>query len=131
MYSGGVSIYKNIITLLIQFSLINVFFFIGLALQDVTNLPIPGSIIGLIVLFIALQTGIVKLHWIEKAGKWLLAELLLFFIPAAVGIIQYPDLAGWSGFQLLLIIFISTTLVMWVTGIVADQLAKRRKEETD
>ncbi|MYL34701.1 CidA/LrgA family holin-like protein [Pontibacillus yanchengensis] len=120
--------YKNIVTLLVQFILINVFFFIGLALQHLTNLPIPGSIIGLILLFLALKTGLVKLHWIEQAGKWLLAELLLFFIPAAVGIVQYPDLAGWNGFQLLLVIFISTILVMWVTGIVADQLAKRRRK---
>ncbi|MCD5322424.1 MULTISPECIES: CidA/LrgA family protein [Pontibacillus] len=115
--------------LVLQFLLINVFFFIGVAIQQLTQFPIPGSIFGLVFLFLALHFGLVKLEWVEEAGKWLLAELLLFFIPAAVGIVQYPEMAGWNGFQILLIILVSTILVMGITGFVADFLSKRRKED--
>ncbi|WP_308422091.1 CidA/LrgA family protein [Pontibacillus salipaludis] len=128
--SGGVSIYKTFLKLVLQFLLINVFFFLGVAVQQLTQFPIPGSIFGLLFLFIALYFGLIKLEWVEEAGKWLLAELLLFFIPAAVGIVQYPEMAGWNGFQILIIIMISTILVMGSTGIVADFLSKRRKEDS-
>ncbi|KGX91309.1 hypothetical protein N781_04380 [Pontibacillus halophilus JSM 076056 = DSM 19796] len=116
-------------TVALQFILINVFFGAGLVLQHLTHAPIPGSIFGLLLLFIALKWNVIKLQWVEEAGKWLLAELLLFFIPAAVGIVQYPDLAGWEGIRILLIIVVSTVSVMAVTGVVADRIAKRRKEE--
>ncbi|MEH7087197.1 CidA/LrgA family protein, partial [Neobacillus drentensis] len=45
------------------------------------HLPIPGSIIGMILIFILLQTGVMKLSWIERGSNWLLDEMLLFFIP--------------------------------------------------
>ncbi len=56
------------------------------------HLKVPGSILGLILLFILLQTKVIKLKWIEVGGNWLVAELLLFFIPSAVGVIQYKQL---------------------------------------
>lgn len=42
------------------------------------HLPVPGSILGMVVLFILLQTRVVKLRWIEVGAAWLLGELLLF-----------------------------------------------------
>lgn len=44
----------------------------------IITIPIPASMIGLIVLFITLKLKIVKIEWVEKGATWLLAELLLF-----------------------------------------------------
>jgi holin-like protein len=101
------------------------------ALTTILNIKIPGSIIGMILLFILLQTKVIKLSWIETGGSWLLAELLLFFVPSAVGIMQYQHLLMDNGLKILVIIISSSLIVMIGSGLLAEQLGKlgKRKEE--
>lgn len=87
--------------------------------------PIPGSILGFATLFLLLQCKVVKLHWISAGSDWLLANLLLWFIPAAVGIVQYGPLVRSDGAKLMLLIVTSITLVMGVTGLITDHIARR------
>ncbi|MCL6516110.1 MAG: CidA/LrgA family protein [Alicyclobacillus sp.] len=89
------------------------------------HLPIPGSILGCAVLFMLLATGVVKVSWVEAGADWLLAYLLLFFIPPAVGVMQYPSLFLRDGWRLLLVILASTILVMAVTGWTTDWISRR------
>lgn len=90
------------------------------------RLPIPGSILGIIVLFLLLQLRIIKLEWIDLGAKWLLAEMLLFFIPPVVGLMEYGELLRTSGLQLLAATTLSVALVMAGTGLLADRLAARK-----
>jgi holin-like protein len=53
---------------------------------DLINLPIPGSVLGMILLFVSLSMGIIKLNYIEKAAEFLIKHLALFFVPYAVGL---------------------------------------------
>jgi len=87
--------------------------------------PLPGSIIGFAILFALLQLKIVRLAWIERGANFLLAQLLLFFVPSAVGVVQYPRLVRAEGLQLYIIIALSTALVMTVTGLIAQRLTSR------
>jgi len=73
-------------------------------------------------LFLALKVKIVKLDWVEQGGKWLLAELLLFFVPSAVGIVNYKEILGWQGAETVVLIIFSTVLVMGTTAFVAEKL---------
>jgi len=83
--------------------------------------PIPGSILGFAVLFLLLQTRLLPLRWLERGANFLLAELLLFFVPSAVGVVQYPQFVRAHGWQVYAIIFISTITVMIVTGLLAER----------
>lgn len=96
--------------------------------QVAAHLPwvIPGNVIGLLIMLALLYTRIIRLEWVEAGANWLLAELLLFFIPSAVGIVQYQDLIVGSGVRILLVIGLSTAAVMACTGLVAEHLAQRR-----
>lgn len=76
------------------------------------HLPVPGSIIGAIILFALLKSGIVRLQWIERGANLLLAQMLLFFIPPCVGIIQYEDIVRTNGVTLLAAVMIGTIVVM-------------------
>lgn len=93
------------------------------------HLPIPGSILGIIVLFTLLKTNIIKLTWIEQGANWLLAELLLFFIPAAVGVMKYIPLLEHDGVRILIVVISSTVIVMVSSGLVASQIAKRKERK--
>lgn len=96
------------------------------ALMGWLHWPIPGSIVGMLLLFILLQTKIIRLSWIDIGASWLLAELLLFFIPSAVGVMDYLPLLEHEGMSILFIVLLGTFIVMAVTGLVATFISKRK-----
>ncbi|GGN93743.1 CidA/LrgA family protein [Saccharibacillus kuerlensis] len=94
------------------------------------HLPLPGSIVGILVLFLLLQFRVVKLEWIELGATWLLAELLLFFIPAAVGVMNYIPLLEQDGLRIFAVVLLSTLLVMTSSGLLARTLSRRKESRT-
>ena len=75
---------------------------------------IPGSIIGMILLFILLKAKVIKLESINEVSNFFLDNMAIFFIPAGV---------------LLITIFISTIIVMYVTGKLVDIMINKKSKE--
>ncbi|GIN20535.1 MAG TPA: CidA/LrgA family holin-like protein [Bacillus bacterium] len=121
---------KKLLIGMIQILILCIFTYIMGEIATFLHLKIPGSILGLVLLFILLQMKIVKLKWIEIGGNWLVAELLLFFIPSAVGIIQYKHLLLDNGLKIIAVIFISSTIVMVCSGLLAEKMAKRKEKQS-
>jgi holin-like protein len=119
----------KLIKIILQIAFIHLFLFLGMAIKSVVNGPIPASMIGLILLFLALKLKIIKLEWIEQGGKWLLAELLLFFVPSAVGIVNYKEVLGWQGVETVVLIIFSTIIVMGTTAFVSEKLYNRKRSD--
>lgn len=94
------------------------------------HLPVPGSILGLVLVFLLLQFKVIKVEWIDLGATWLLAEMLLFFIPPATGLVQFEDLLIQNGLSILLVIVSSTLIVMLFAGLLS-QLISRRKERNN
>lgn len=94
------------------------------------NIGIPGSILGIVVVFILLETKVLRLEWIELGANWLLAELLLFFIPAAVGIMKYFPMLEADGLQILAVVLFSTVIVMVSSGLTAGFISSRKERKT-
>ncbi|AZU62763.1 CidA/LrgA family protein [Neobacillus mesonae] len=113
--------------IIIQVLIIYVFLFLGAAVKEVVPLPIPASMFGLCLLFLALFLKIIKLEWVEKGANWLMAELLLFFIPSAVGIVNYDEIISLQGAEIVMLIGISTMIVVGMTAVIAE-IMMRRKE---
>ncbi|EJP26879.1 CidA/LrgA family protein [Streptococcus constellatus] len=61
---------------------------IGEGISYLFHLPIPGSIIGLIFLFLALQFKMLRLRHVSMVGNFLLANMTILFLPPAVGIMD-------------------------------------------
>ena len=93
------------------------------------HLRIPGTILGILFIFLLLHFNIIKLKWIELGAVWLLGELLLFFIPSAVGVIDYGTLLSQSGTSIVLVVLLSTFVVMLSTGIMTQMIAKRKERK--
>lgn len=102
---------------------------IGNFLQEVFHLLIPGSVIGMLLLFLLLKMGIIKIKWMEEGTSLLLRHLTLFFIPVTIGFMEYLELFRGKGIFLLLITVISTALVMGVGGAVSEQLAHGKETQ--
>ncbi|MFZ0444794.1 MAG: CidA/LrgA family protein [Bacillus sp. (in: firmicutes)] len=120
---------KKIITIILQILFIHIFLFLGSAVKAIVPIPIPAAMVGLLLLFLSLLLGIVKLEWVEQGGNWLLAELLLFFVPSAVGIVNYEEMLSWQGFISVLLIGLSTFIVIGSTAFIAEKLNNWKERE--
>ncbi|RLL42944.1 CidA/LrgA family holin-like protein [Oceanobacillus piezotolerans] len=103
------------------------FYQIGNWIQFIFNLLIPGSVIGMILLFLLLATNVIKVKWIEAGAAMMNKHLTLFFIPVTVGIMNYFDLFKGRGIILVLITIISTIIVMISSGLISQWLATRKE----
>lgn len=90
---------------------------------------IPGSIIGMILLFLMLQFKIIKLEGIEDLSNIFLDNMAIFFIPAGVSLINSLDIIANNMWVLVITILISTIVVMYFTGIVVEKMIKNKIKE--
>lgn len=116
-----------------QFMIILLVSFVGELLKYVIPLPVPASIYGLVILFILLESGILKLDAVKETSVFLIEIMPLMFIPAGVGLMEsWGDLNSML-VEVVVIILVSTVLVMGVSGKVTELVLKRsanRKGET-
>jgi len=92
-------------------------------------ITIPGSIIGMILLFLALQFKVIKLDNISYVGDLFLNNMAIFFVPAGVALIKSLDLISNNIFVLLMTIFFSTIAVMYSTAFVVQKMINRKTKE--
>ncbi|MFJ8261678.1 CidA/LrgA family protein [Rummeliibacillus sp. NPDC094406] len=89
---------------------------IGKWLMAILHIQFPGSIIGLVILFILLITKTIPESWIASGAEILLAYMTLFFIPVTVGIVNYSELLSWQGMAIIGIILVSTIVSIVASG---------------
>ena len=109
-----------------QFLYILSFSFIGEVLQKVIPLPIPAAIYGLVLLLIALSTGLLKVKQVEDAAGWLISIMPILYVPICVKILEYWGVISQNTGAIITITVVSTFLVFAVSGLVTQWLMKRR-----
>lgn len=90
-------------------------------------LPVPASIYGLILLFILLKSGAVKLGQVEHVGGLLLELMPLLLVPASVSFLTVLDTIQGMLLPVLVMGFIGTMAVMFAAGHAAQWMIRRRK----
>ena len=118
----------RIIRTIAQIAIIWVFYYIGVLIVEWTNIFIPPGIIGLVLLWALLMLNIINVKLIQEGASFLIAFLTLFFIPATVGVVEYPELLTRSGALLVLAVFVSTVIVIIVTGKVSQFIERKEQE---
>jgi holin-like protein len=82
--------------------------------------PIPGSLVGLFIVWILLNRKILPAAWVEHGADDLLQHLMLFFVPAMLALVDRPELLSMLGVKLLIAVLISTLAVMCGTACVVE-----------
>ena len=112
-----------------QIGVISTIAFIAELLHFILPLPIPASVYGMVILFLCLCIGIIKIEMVEDVADWILSIMPVFFIAPTVGLIEaFEDIKG-QVIPLVLICFISTVVVTSVTGVIAQGIIRLRKEK--
>lgn len=83
---------------------------------------IPGSVIGMVLLFFALHFNWIKLEQVDEVGTWLTDNMAIFFVPAGVGLMTNFDVLAESWFQLLIIMIVTTAIMMWFVGRIVQKM---------
>lgn len=112
----------------IQFLIISAFAFVGELLHWFIPLPIPASIYGIVLLFIALELKWVKVSDIREVSSFLIAVMPIMFIPAAAGLMESWGAVKSSVWEYALITIVSTFVVMGVSGAVTQFVIWRGKK---
>ncbi len=106
------------------------FYYAGVLLNHWLDIPLPGNVIGLVLLTAAMYLKLIKLEWVEKTGELMLRHMLLFFAPVVVGVMVFFPLIGRQWLPLGLGLIGSTLAVLLAAGATVQVLSNRREDES-
>ncbi len=112
-----------------QFLIILLVSFLGEVLRAYIPFPVPAGVYGIVILFVLLMTGIVKIASVRETASFLVSVMSVMFIPSAAGVMTLGEQAGKMILPIVLACTVLTFLVMGVSGKVADILIGRKKDE--
>ncbi|WP_156299410.1 CidA/LrgA family protein [Streptobacillus canis] len=108
-----------------QLAYILAFSYIGVSISKITNIPVPGSVIGLILFFMALQFKLIRLEKVEETSRFLTENLAVLFIPAGVAIMISFKYIKDSWMIILGICLITTIISLIFTGKLVQYLINK------
>lgn len=103
------------------FAIIVGFLYLGVLLHRV-GAPIPGGVLGLLLLFVAMSLGLVKLQWVEKTSSLLLRHMALMFVPLAVGLMEMGAVLAKQAVAIIGSLVVSLVVVLLTTGVLGHWL---------
>jgi holin-like protein len=106
------------------FTLLLVFQLIGEVLVLVTGLPVPGPVVGMLLLFVSLAVRGSAPQWLRESSQGLLAHLSLLFVPAGVGVLLHFQRLGAEWLPIVVALVASTVITIGVTALVMRALQK-------
>ncbi|SFS89239.1 CidA/LrgA family protein [Marininema halotolerans] len=98
----------------------------GCWIKDLLQIPIPGSLIGMILLLCLLLTGIIPERWFAIGSEWLLRWLPLFFLPSIAGVLGVLPFLKEQGWTLAGVVLVNTLFVMMISSLMSQRLLRRR-----
>ncbi|WP_064093408.1 CidA/LrgA family protein [Rossellomorea aquimaris] len=118
------------IRITVQIVILCFFYEIGKWCADFFQLPIPGSIIGMLLLFVLLQTGVVKERLFLEGASFFLKHFSFFFLPLSVSVMVLGPYILQYGWKLLIIIIISALGGFTATSLSAQGLINLKENKS-
>lgn len=112
-----------------QFLIIIIISFLGEILKYLIGIPIPASIYGMILMFLALAFKIIKVSQIKEVSAFLIEIMPIMFVPAGVGLIASWDALKPILLQIIVITVITTVLVMGIAGGVTQSIIRGERKK--
>lgn len=102
-------------------------YWLGNQIVQWAKIPVPGTVVGMILLFMLLSAGIVKLEHVQVATDFLLKHMLFFFVPIAVGLMNWGGLFWNNGLILATAIVFSALVPFFTVGHLGQKLSRSKK----
>ena len=115
--------------------IILLYLFIGEVAGYFTGGFMPGSVFGMIFLFISLKTGRVNADHVRKVATVLTKNMTMFFVPASIGLMASWDIISGNWFAIVLITLLSSLSVILSVALIQQKMESSNKKikqnETD
>ncbi|MFD0986871.1 CidA/LrgA family protein [Methyloligella solikamskensis] len=95
-----------------QIGLIMLVWLAGQLAVWLTGIPLSGGVVGLAFLLALLASGRVSRFSLRRGSSWFLAEMILFFMPATLAVLNHPEMLGLLGVKIMIVILAGTAAVM-------------------
>lgn len=82
---------KTLLKYVVSMGLIFLCLMAGMNLQNLLDISIPGSIIGMLILFALLASGLVPVEWVRPSATLFIRYMVLLFVPISVGLMEHFD----------------------------------------
>jgi holin-like protein len=92
------------------------------ALIHRVGVPIPGGVLGLMLFYLAMSAGLVKIKWVERTANLLLRHMVLLFVPLTVGLMEMGPVLSKQAVAITASLLVSLTAVMLTTGLLGQWL---------
>ncbi|MDE1184990.1 MAG: CidA/LrgA family protein [Pantoea sp.] len=96
----------------------------GIGISTLLPINIPGSIIGMLLLFMLLALQILPVDWVKPGCHLLIRYMALLFVPISVGVMSYTDILTAQFGPIVVSCLISTFLVLVVVGLSAERMQR-------
>lgn len=110
-----------------QFTIIISILAVSYMIELGLKLPIPASIIGMLLLLVLLLTKVIKIEKVEKVTDVLQRDITLFILPLGIGIIESVDLFQGKFLITIFIVIISTLVSIFTTALIMKLILNRKK----
>lgn len=100
---------------------------LGELLAAVIPFPIPAAIYGIVLMLIALGTGVLKSTHVKEASGFFISIMPILYVPVCVRILEYWGIISSNLVAILTVTVVSTYLVFAVSGLVAQALLKKKE----
>ncbi|HEK9100877.1 antiholin-like murein hydrolase modulator LrgA [Bacillus pfraonensis] len=123
---------KKVYSFLSQAFVFSVIMFVSHIIATHLPIPMPSSVIGLVILFSLLCLKVIKLEQVESLGTALTGIIGFLFVPSGISVINSLGVMGQYFVQIITVIVVATIILLAVTGLFAQLiLGKEEKETTD
>lgn len=117
-------IVKGIFIILVHLAL-------GVLLSRLMSGFLPGSVVGMVLMYLSLRSGLVKKESVDEVATFLTGNMTIFFLPAMVGIMDLWGLIKLNFFGWIMVLVISTLCVMLSSGLMQQLVERIQNKKED
>ena len=125
VYNDGLVVFLRVPSMLFYLTLIFCFQLLGELLVVALDMPVPGPVVGMALLFLGLLARGSVPESLGEVGDTLIRHLSLLFVPAGVGVMLHAELLGDELLPISVALVISTVLTIAVTGVLMNRLVAK------
>ncbi|MCY9033375.1 antiholin-like murein hydrolase modulator LrgA [Bacillus inaquosorum] len=125
---------KKVYGFLTQAFIFAVIMLVSNMIATIVPIPIPASVVGLVLLFLLLCLKVIKLEQVETLGSSLTSLIGFLFVPSGISVMNSLGVMQQYGLQIVLVILLATIILLGATGLFSQlilSLSGKRKTATD
>lgn len=100
----------------------------GIGIQHLLQVSLPGSIIGMLLLFTLLATGIVQPKWVKPSASLFIRYMMFLFVPISVGLMEHFETLSRNALPIFISAIGGSFIVLVLLALILDRSLKRRNQ---